>query len=460
MYMRKTIFIGLAVFAVSAFMMMSAESAMAANCGGTVLCSCGDTVVTGHTLTTADPVTQSTCTGRGLIISSTSGINVFCSTGITITGIGASAAGAGVGIEITGSNNYVEACSVTGFDKGYYITGANNYVTSGAFQWPVQSPSSANYNNIGFHITGTTATGNKLEGIVADNNTSYGVLIDGGSANTSMVPWVHPGAAPGTAFPYLTPRIRNNGASGVVVNNSNSNKLYGFETRGNAANGILIDSSDFNQLADFAFIGQAPNYVMFISSQVTNNIASGILINNNSRYNVISGNTYVSGNVDGISIYSPNNTLLQAIVRGNSRYGVVLGQQANTTLMGLYPTSKVFIFANGQGGALLYSDNNLVDYVQSIRSAGFGMKLDGSDNNTIRHLQILLSSSNGLELINSTGNQIDGFESRLNGGHGAYLSSSSGNTLVLPTLTPNLPPMGIPGKLLFLPITMDLYRKI
>src|SRR5262245_5257101 len=83
-------------------------------CGGVVPCACGDRVVTSRTLTPADPVTTTVCTGNGLFVGP--GVTLDLG-GRTITGDGAGI-DAGITIEGGANNVVIRGGRVTGFFTG------------------------------------------------------------------------------------------------------------------------------------------------------------------------------------------------------------------------------------------------------------------------------------------------------------------------------------------------------
>jgi hypothetical protein len=83
-------------------------------CGGATPCDCGNRVIASRTLTPADPVTTTVCTGNGLFVAG--GVTLDLG-GRTITGDGM---GADVGITIEGgaANAIIQNGRVTGFGTG------------------------------------------------------------------------------------------------------------------------------------------------------------------------------------------------------------------------------------------------------------------------------------------------------------------------------------------------------
>ena len=105
-------------------------SASAANCGGTVPCACGDTVVTSTTLRPSDPVVQNVCSGDGLVIGADN-IVLDCR-GLTLRG-----SGDDDGIELDDRSRVtIRRCHITGFDDGIDVddSSRNNFFNNKLFE--------------------------------------------------------------------------------------------------------------------------------------------------------------------------------------------------------------------------------------------------------------------------------------------------------------------------------------
>ena len=89
-------------------------SPSAPTCGGATPCACGNRVVADRTLTSADLVTTTVCTGNGLFVANGVKLNLG---GRTITGDGG-AADVGIMIEGGANNVVIQGGRVTGFGTG------------------------------------------------------------------------------------------------------------------------------------------------------------------------------------------------------------------------------------------------------------------------------------------------------------------------------------------------------
>lgn len=116
------------VYSIVVMLLLLATSSFvtAAVCNGNAIpCSCGDTLMTSKTLTAADPVTTTTCTGTAGIIIGNRNVLLNCN-GRTIQG-----SGTGTGIVINGYNSVmVRNCNIAGFD-----TDVGVQRSAGSFVW-------------------------------------------------------------------------------------------------------------------------------------------------------------------------------------------------------------------------------------------------------------------------------------------------------------------------------------
>jgi len=118
-----------------ASILLSSSTAYAANCGGSVACSCGDTLNTSRILNASDNLTG--CAGNGLTIDVNNAV-LDCD-GFTISGPGTSNYGLATGFGASGRDNItIKNCNITNFQTGIGIlfssdntTVVNNNITLG-----------------------------------------------------------------------------------------------------------------------------------------------------------------------------------------------------------------------------------------------------------------------------------------------------------------------------------------
>lgn len=144
------------------------QDASGANCGGSVPCSCGDTVQQSTTLTTDLGI----CPGLGLKVES--GVILDCA-GHTITG--SDQAGAWYGIFLDDANGAeVKNCRVTKFRRGLRISGgqANRLLNNESFT-----------NRYGIDLAGATVN-NLIQGNTVSNNRDEGIHVGSGANNNEL----------------------------------------------------------------------------------------------------------------------------------------------------------------------------------------------------------------------------------------------------------------------------------
>ncbi|HEV3343739.1 MAG TPA: right-handed parallel beta-helix repeat-containing protein [Pirellulales bacterium] len=214
-------------------------------------------------------------------------------------------------------------------------------------------------NYIGLDTDGTTAAGNRGDGIEligSSNNT-----IGGAAAEDRNV-------------------ISANGQQGILLSLSSNNTITnndigtdatGTVALGNAANGILVTSfSEGNLIGGEVTGGNDPTQDVFVrppdGNLISGNSANGVLINNRATNNQLSGNfigTDASGNAP----------------LGNHVNGVAIVQANNNSLLGCTIHTNPFVFynvvsGNGANGLLVNNANGT-----TIQANFFGM---GANNNT------------------------------------------------------------------------------
>ncbi len=281
---------------VGIFGIFDLQKTKAAECGGDVVCACGDTVIASTTL-----MTDLDCSsgGNGLIV----GAN-----GITIDGNNNTISGSSnpedprYGIyNFDYSGVTVENLEISRFDYGLYFYNAissiimNNifsFNNSTGARFFYSSSSSIMNNTLSFNDTGILLSYSPSSIIinnVADSNSSVGFSI--GYSD----------------FIILTNNISNSNSSGIYIdssnvgvlasNTTNYNNSYGISVYNSSSSTIISNISDSNQIGI--------NFNSVIYSTIINNSVNlnyyGILISNsNSKFNTIENNN-ITNNIEGLN---------------------------------------------------------------------------------------------------------------------------------------------------------------
>jgi parallel beta-helix repeat protein len=253
--------------------------------------------------------------------------------------------------------------------EGSSITLADNYIGLGT------SGAALANGGAGIYVAATSSDNtigsnpDAASGVVSNvisGNAGSGIVLDGSSGNTLVDNYI------GTD-PTGTVAIAN-GGNGVLVTGGASNNTIGGTAYTDTATGVENNPTGSEDPANATFV------VPPLGNLVSGNSGNGILINDNSQYNVLNGNfvgTTATGNaalgnaLDGVAINGANNNSLigcTAVDNPFVYYNVVSGNGAN----GLHITNSndVTVQANFFGiGA-----NNAT----TIGNALNGILVDGS----------------------------------------------------------------------------------
>jgi parallel beta-helix repeat protein len=244
---------------------------------------------------------------------------------------------------------------------------------------------------------------------VPDDYPSIQAAIDNASANDTI--YVHTGTYNeniiidktvtliGDGIPVTT--IDGSGTGNVVQIIANGVHISGFTIRNSGSSisnaGIYLNSDDTN---------------ITVNALVDNYY--GILIEDPSNNNVISGNTIVGHTLGGISLHTAsNNTIRENVLTGNNFWGIYLEYAHGNELVdnmiqnhghGIYLLSSSHnrigrntIQNNNGGFYLVYSDENHI-FKNTIHNNPYGLELDYSYDNTICGNNITQSQQYGIEL--------------------------------------------------------------
>ncbi len=166
----------LSLFTFSFVLVLLISTTYAANCGGNITCSCGDTLNESRTLNASDSLTD--CSDTGLFIDG-SGIMLDC-TGYVINGTGGSST-IGVKINYASNDTIVKNCIIHSFGTGIY---GNESVRMNLTNNTMYNLS--NYNGAGIHINGDE-TGIYAGANITNNNitseTGSGIFCSLGTVN-------------------------------------------------------------------------------------------------------------------------------------------------------------------------------------------------------------------------------------------------------------------------------------
>jgi parallel beta-helix repeat protein len=188
---------------------------------------------------------------------------------------------------------------------------------------------------------------------VISGNVGSGIVLDGSSGNTLVDNYV------GTD-PTGTTAIAN-GGNGIWVTGGSSNNTIGGTAYTDTTTGAVNDPTGDKNTTTAVFV------VPPLGNLVSGNGNDGILIDDNSQYNVLNGN-FVGTTADGDSAL------------GNAQDGVAINGADNNSLIGCTAVENPFVYYNvlsGNGGNGLHiTDSNNV----TVQANFFGI---GADNSTV-----------------------------------------------------------------------------
>ncbi len=270
----------------------TAAFGFAANCGGTVPCSCGDTVITNTILDTAkDPVVTTVCSGDGLIVA----------TGVTLDLGGNTIRGSlnreGIQIGKAASDINIKNGRVEGFYQGVKGLDVNSVTVTNIF--------STKNRYFGIVLKGNN---HRIENSIAVENGGRGMRIKGPNAifvnNNSSRNGGYGFNVIGDNAVIKNNTCDDNGSDGIHVD-GDDNLFEDNECRGNERHGIVTDDA--------------------INSVFRNNIVE----RNNFGFSILgNGGHLLEGNIAnknrgfGIYVRAPRNTLINNIANKNGQSGI------------------------------------------------------------------------------------------------------------------------------------------
>ncbi len=384
----RCLFLGVIITLVVLFV-LKAQKTKAANCGGAVVCACGDTVTSSYTLTG-----NLTCTGNGLRVGA-AGITIDGG-GFTITGDGG-ADDYGIynlsgysGVTIRDFDN------ITNFNYGIYITGGiNNNIQN----------VTANANNF-VGIILNSGSGHTVNQSTANNNNSYGILVN---CNSNFI-------TNNTANSNLGDLVNGNPNAGIYLNiNTNSNTLTGNTTDNNSQHGIGLFLSNNNTLTSNSASGNRVGNISNISLLSTGNaIDTTNLVEGKPVYYLsnISDVIYDGVNAGMFNCFSCTNvTIKNTTLATNNNYAIAFKNSTGSVVQNnIIANSYCGIFMSGSvatisGNSVSGSDvgltvsNGSVVSGNTIFSNKLGLSGSGlSGTTTISNNQFL---KNGVGYTNS-----------------------------------------------------------
>ncbi len=443
-------------------------------CGGTVACSCGDTLTSSRNLTDDDFLRG--CPAEGLIINA-NGITLNCK-GSVISGDD-SGNESGIYIE-DNSRITIENCEITNFHDGINFNhSSNNTIFNNSL-----------HSNTGKGIRIYIGLNNFLMNNIVSSNWEAGIHLKSSHYTILMNNTVltnNIASSEGEAGIYLyvchNSTLENNTASNnmysgirldacanaVLFNNTaNSNEEYGIEEYAGINNSLTRNTVNENRLNGF-FSGNSGSSGEFRNNTALSNGQSGISIVRGSNYTIVQ-NTACSNGANGISFsYGTDNNVSNNTALSNSRNGIAVGdgrnnfitnntlqENAQTDLLVSASLSTYCLNTitnnNGSGG------RNIIYYNSSTSLTGAhiselilcnadysnitNVKVDGSgslNNNGIfviktNNAQIVNSSSSrnyyGIKISEGLNVNISNNTLNSNGEHGLSLEACSGSYFI------------------------------
>jgi parallel beta-helix repeat protein len=263
----SAIFVGLAFYSPS----------QAANCGGSVPCACGDSVVANRTLVAGvDPIVGAACTGNGLVMN-TAGVV------LDLNGNGLHGSGKGAGVLINGVNGVtIESGLIFNFEMG---------ISTGS----------------------STTTGSTINEVKPDGNVIDGIFLQGDGNEVIAI------------------LAKRNGNNGVTVI-GDGNTLQGHNDEYNGFDGIRVEGNDNELIGNLASENAkkgSGNGITLIGhsnllqrNRMTKLNINGIVITGNE--NELIENQVTKQSDDGIVVDGNNNVLTNNRVIENAGVGIVV----------------------------------------------------------------------------------------------------------------------------------------
>ena len=409
------------------------NKARASECGGTVVCTCGDTVTSDYTLNV--DLDCSVVDGNGLIIGAD---------GITLDG-----------------NNH----SIIG--KVHNINDFNSF--EGIYSRNRNNVSIKNFSNITHFYSGVDfsgSNGSTIQNVTVSFNSFFGIFLDSVTYSSIVNNTINSSAEEGLSFSdsshnIVTGNVATLNNKGIFLyGNSISNILTNNSTLGNQINFFTSDNNNIDtsntvegkpilflygvhgtadvhkiysgDISDtgkgYEYVGQmglfsciSCSYVDLKNATLSPNNYYGVYFQNTSNSSI--QNVVANSNIDGV--YFRSSTL-------NSVIGNTFNSNKDITLDFDDPSSN-----EGIGIYLLSSSGNTI-INNTINSNKYGISFTYSSSNNITGNKINLNTERGIYLEKSTSNnQFIGNTIDLNRGPGLYLNNGFGQDVFSNNFTEN-----------------------
>jgi hypothetical protein len=358
--MKKQIILGILILA------MLSIGVSAANCGGTTVCNCGDTLNVSRTLNATDNLTG--CVGSGLTIS-TSGLTLDCNS-FTLSGDLSE-----TGVFINGvSNVVVKNCNITNFLNGVsiFINSNNNKI--------VDNDISSNNRGITFSSGSISQTNISNNNIL--NSGTYGLyFVNAGNLASLNNKIYHNNIYGSTSY------HANSGSGGMELSYNNEGNYWGHTSCPVFTANSFPDSNNVNLVDSYAYKledgwdSESPadcNPTVSLSSPVndtwTNNNQPGFTFTPLSKVaTTLSCGLFIGGTSYGTNATSGNGTATTitanpALSDGNHSWYVnctdsISTAQSEIRLLKVDATDPVITPSTPADSA--YTNNNTVTYTPS-----------------------------------------------------------------------------------------------
>lgn len=218
----------------------------------------------------------------------------------------------------------------------------------------------------------------------------------------------------------------SSGYHGIMLNNSDRHRIYDNIMRDNTGDGIYLNQSDNNVNISYNTISNNNNGIYLYSSDgnniynnvITHNNANGTFLNSSCDSNIIRNNNMSSNTFSGLHIndFSNYSTVTNNNIYNNGDSGIIFENSS----MNLNVSGNTIAGHLNYGIMLVGSTSNLSS--NTIRSnSKDGIYLNADDNTTLFGNTIRSNTLAGIRLLNSTSDYVFNNVIYSNGGYGAYL---------------------------------------
>lgn len=199
------------------------------------------------------------------------------------------------------------------------------------------------------------------------------------------------------------------GNAAIRLENVTNGYLYNNTVEDNGQNGIVLrDNSDYNMVTNNTATGNNCGFHVFVGSD--NNTLSYNIANNNTQHGI-----YLQNNCD-------NNTLISNTATGNGAEGIHLSNSHDTTL-----TDNTANENTGQGITIISSDGIRLLYNTAIDNDWDGFYIYHSDNNFLIGNIVSYNDDDGMTFMECHNNTLVGNTVVENAHDGLYFWGTMGN---------------------------------